>query len=68
MKQIYEIPEGCTRISIEKIDNTIVTTFEPEIPEYKKGDIISKNDYTFILDHIDDDGTVYFKDYFLKKR
>ena len=44
MKQIYEIPEGCTRISIEKIDNTIVTTFETETYIPKFGDICVWNE------------------------
>ncbi len=34
-KQTYPIPEGCKAISMEIIDNAIVTTFEPEKVELK---------------------------------
>lgn len=37
MKQTFKIPDECKEISIEQVDNTIVTTFEPE---FKKGDIL----------------------------
>lgn len=36
-KQTFTIPEGCKAITMEIIDNTIVTTFEPQ---FKKGDVI----------------------------
>ena len=39
MKQTFEIPEGCTRVTIEQHDNQIITTFEPEV-RFKDGDII----------------------------
>jgi hypothetical protein len=29
MKQTFEIPEGCRKVTIEQIDNQIITTFEP---------------------------------------
>ena len=28
MKQTFKIPEGCKTVTIEQIDNKIVTTFE----------------------------------------
>ena len=37
MKQTFEIPNGCNRVTIEQQGNKIVTTFEPE---FKEGDII----------------------------
>lgn len=50
-KQTYPIPEGCKAITMEIIDNTIVTTFEPE---FKRGDVIYCEDndgfsWVFIL-------------------
>jgi len=39
MKQTFEIPDGCNRVTIELQGNKIVTTFEDE-PEFKEGDII----------------------------
>ena len=39
MKQTFEIPEGCTRVTIEQQGNQIITTFEPEVM-FKDGDII----------------------------
>jgi hypothetical protein len=30
MKQEFEIPEGCKKVTIEQIGNQIITTFEPE--------------------------------------
>lgn len=38
MKQTFEIPDGCNRVTIEQQGNKIVTTFEPE---FKEGDVIS---------------------------
>lgn len=37
MKQVFEIPNGCNRVTIERQGNRIVTTFEPE---FKDGDVI----------------------------
>jgi hypothetical protein len=37
MKQTFEIPEGCNRVTIEQHDNQIITTFEPE---FKDGDVL----------------------------
>ena len=55
-KQTYPIPEGCKAITMEIIDNTIVTTFEPAQaqPEFKRGDVIYCEDkdgfsWVFIL-------------------
>ena len=53
-KQTYPIPDGCKAISMEIIDNKIVTTFEPaqEHPEFKSGDVlITKNSGVFIFNH-----------------
>ena len=33
MKQTFEIPDGCNRITIEQRDRQIITTFEPEFKE-----------------------------------
>jgi hypothetical protein len=30
MKQEFEIPEGCKKVTIEQIGNQIITTFEPK--------------------------------------
>lgn len=38
MKQVFKIPNGCNRVTIEQRCNKIVTTFEPE---FKEGDVIS---------------------------
>ena len=40
-KQTFPIPEGCKAISMEIIDNQIVTTFEPQ---FKRGDVIAFKD------------------------
>lgn len=55
-KQTYPIPEGCKAITIETIDNQIITTFEPAQaqPEFKRGDVIYCEDkdgfsWVFIL-------------------
>ena len=50
-KQTYPIPDGCKAITMEIIDNTIVTTFEPQ---FKRGDAIYCEDkdgfsWVFIL-------------------
>ena len=37
MKQTFEIPEGCNRVTIEQQGRQIITTFEPE---FKDGDFI----------------------------
>lgn len=39
MKQVFKIPDGCNRVTIEQQGNKIVTIFEDE-PELKEGDII----------------------------
>lgn len=39
MKQTFEIPKGCTRVTIEQYDNQIITTFEPEVM-FNDGDIL----------------------------
>lgn len=40
MKQTFEIPEGCNRVTIEQQGRQIITTFEPE---FKDGDITCTN-------------------------
>lgn len=37
MKQTFEIPEGCNRVTIEQQGRQIITTFEPE---FKEGDVL----------------------------
>lgn len=37
MKQTFEIPEGCNRVTIEHQGRQIITTFEPE---FKEGDVL----------------------------
>lgn len=39
MKQTFEIPKGCNRVTIEQQGNQIITTFEPEV-KFKDGDIL----------------------------
>lgn len=48
MKQTFEIPEGCTRVTIEQQDNQIITTFEPEV-KFKDGDILAAENKIYIL-------------------
>lgn len=50
MKQTFEIPEGCNRVTIEQQGNKIVTTFEPE---FKDGDITCTKNGIHILKNID---------------
>ena len=40
MKQTFKIPDGCKEVTIEQIDNQIVTTFEPEKYVPKVGDYV----------------------------
>ena len=35
-KQTFTIPEGCKAVTVEQVDNQIITTFEPE---FKRGDV-----------------------------
>lgn len=68
MKQTFEIPECCTRVTIEQQGNQIITTFDPEI-KFNEGDILVKTytsdiAYIFILDKISKDNVIYYKGYF----
>lgn len=55
-KQTYPIPEGCKAITMEIIDNKIVTTFEPARPEFLRGDVtISKLGSVCVVDEIKGD-------------
>ena len=40
MKQTFKIPDGCKEVTIEQIDNQIVTTFEPKKYTPKAGDYV----------------------------
>lgn len=55
MKQTFEIPEGCNRVTIEQHGRQIITTFEPE---FKDGDFIYCKDmayeYVFIFKSLSD--------------
>lgn len=73
MKQTFEIPDGCNRVTIEQQGNKMVTTFEPE---FKEGDVLVKKykdgffggrEYIFILDNIDLDGTINYKAHYSKE-
>lgn len=48
MKQTFEIPEGCNRMTIEQQGRQIITTFEPEF-KFKDGDIISGDGAHFVF-------------------
>lgn len=49
-KQTFTIPEGCKAVTVEQVDNQIITTFEPE---FKRGDVlISKGGGICVLDEI----------------
>lgn len=50
MKQTFEIPKGCNRVTIEQQGNKIVTTFEPE---FKDGDITCTKNGIHIFKNID---------------
>lgn len=73
MKQTFEIPNGCNRVTIEQLGRQIITTFEPE---FKEGDILVKKyrpeffggrEYIFILDNINPDGTINYKAHYSKE-
>lgn len=49
MKQTFEIPEGCKEVTIEQIDNQIITTFELPKSEFKKGDVLAKDNCIIIF-------------------
>jgi len=40
VKQTFEIPKGCSKVTVERIGNTIITSFEEEKVKFKKGDIL----------------------------
>lgn len=48
-KQTFEIPKGCSKVTVEQIGNQVVTTFELE-NEFKRGDIITAERGIIILD------------------
>lgn len=50
MKQTFEIPEGCNRVTIEQQGRKIITTFEPE---FKDGDITCTKNGIHIFKNID---------------
>lgn len=50
MKQTFEIPEGCNRVTIEQQGRQIITTFEPE---FKDGDITCTKNGIHIFKNID---------------
>jgi len=58
MKQTFEIPKGCSKVTIERIGNTIVTSFEEE---FKDGDVLffsdndNRNECIAIIKEIDID-------------
>lgn len=39
-KQTFPIPEGCKAVTVEQVGNRLITTFEPEKPEFKRGDVL----------------------------
>lgn len=40
MKQTFKIPDGCNEVTIEQVDNQIITTFEPKKYTPKAGDYV----------------------------
>ena len=47
-KQEFEIPKGCTKVTVEQIGNTIVTSFESEKYIPKVGDCVKSNYRGFV--------------------
>jgi len=47
-KQEFEIPKGCTKVTVEQIGNTIVTSFESEKYIPKVGDCVKSNYNGFV--------------------
>lgn len=41
MKQTFNIPKDCDKVTFEQIGNQIVTTFEPKQREFKKSDFVT---------------------------
>lgn len=59
MKQTFNIPAGCKTVSVEKVGNQIITSFEPEKYVPKKGDCVkmiypSGNNYFCEVSDVDD--------------
>ena len=52
MKQTFNIPSGCTSVTVEQVGNQIITSFEPEKYIPKTGDCVK------IKSNIDDDYVV----------
>lgn len=50
MKQTFEIPDGCNRVTIEQQGRQIITTFEPK---FKDGDITCTENGIHIFKNID---------------
>lgn len=63
-KQTFEIPKGCSKVTVEQVGNTIVTTFESEKYIPKVGDCVKVNfeDYiSFVhVKKVDDDKVRYY--------
>lgn len=52
MKQTFNIPSGCTSVTVEQVDNQIITSFEPEKYIPKRGDCVkikSSIDGSFVV-------------------
>lgn len=54
MKQTFNIPAGCKTVSVEKVGNQIITSFEPEKYVPKKGDCVKR---------ISEHGNIYIGEY-----
>ena len=64
----FEIPEGCTRVTIEQQDNQIITTFEPEV-KFKDGDVVLKRHgyafvYIFVFSHVGEENCIFYHAYY----
>ena len=54
MKKTFKIPDGCKEITIEKVGNQLVTTFEPELKEPLDGVVyfLPRNDKLGFIESI----------------
>jgi len=73
MKQTFNIPDGCSTVTVEQVGNQLITTFEPEKYIPKKGDCVKMqyNDIsvpTFCFINETENGRIFAKNAWIKAK
>jgi len=73
MKQTFNIPDGCSTVTVEQVGNQLITTFEPEKYVPKVGDCVKmqyneKSVPTFCLIYKIENGRILSKNVWIKAR